>query len=296
MRHRILRLSATALVAVVAAGAWVVAGYRTIIELSSVDLSQSEASVFSPAGQDGVLDKLFEVIEPTHRFLVDLGAGDGQQGSCSRNLLVNHGWRGLLVEATPDAGTRLAHNYAGRPEVQTLLAGIYPGDIEILLERAHVPRDLDLLIVTLTGNDWYVWRAIEEFRPKVVQIQYNAAFVPPQTMVIEYHPLNYWDGSLYFGASIQSLYNLGQRKGYELVYADRSGTTLYFVDRPYFSRFGITDNRPVRLYVPRPGFPRITPDQVWRIMRPDGRPWDADSAELVRRNVRIPRAWVVGEL
>ena len=34
---------------------------------------------------------------------------------------------------------------------------------------------------------------------------------PTQTMVIEYHPYNYWDGSLYFGASIQSLYDLGRR-------------------------------------------------------------------------------------
>ncbi|MCG6920671.1 MAG: hypothetical protein LJF15_06265 [Acidobacteria bacterium] len=282
--------------AVVAAfGAWVVAGHR-ILNAPSVSLSQSERSVFSPGGQDGVLERVFEVVEPTHRYLVDLGAGDGVRGSFSRNLIANHGWRGVLVESDPELGAALRETYAGQGAVRTLQAGIYPGDIEIQLERADVPPDLDLLIVTLHANDWHVWRAIQEFRPKVVQIEYNAAFVPPQTMVIDYHPLNYWDGSLYFGASIQSLFALGQKKGYELVYADRSGTSLYFVDRRYYPRFGLADNDPATLFVPRAGFPLIKPSTLWRYVRPDGRPWEEAESELVRKDVRIRRTFVVGEL
>jgi len=278
-----------------AVGAWALAGYR-MLSVPDAKLAQSERSVFSPAGQDGVLERIFEIIEPRHRCLVDLGAGDGAAGSSSRNLIANHGWRGLLVEPSPDLATELAGRYADQDEIRTLEAGIYPGDIEIVLEEADVPPDLDLLIVGLQSNDWYVWRAIQEFRPKVVQIEYNAAFFPPQTMVIEYHPLNYWDGSIYFGASIQSLYELGRRKGYELVYADRSGTTLYFVDRRYFQRFGIVNNAPVKLFVPRKGFPLITAGTLWRFVKPDGRPWENEGAELVRENVRIPRTFVVGEL
>jgi hypothetical protein len=282
--------------AVVAAiGAWVIAN-RWILNIPSVNLSQSERSVFSPAGQDGVLEGVFDVVEPTHRYLVDLGAGDGIRDSFSRNLIANHGWRGLLVESDPAVGAALSGTYADQEAVQTLQAGIYPGDIEILLERAGVPPDLDLLIVTLHGNDWHVWRAIQEFRPKVVQIEYNAAFVPPQTMVIDYHPLNYWDGSLYFGASMQSLYALGQRKGYELVYADRSGTSLYFVDRKFFPRFGIGNNDPLLLYVPRNGLPLITAGRVWDFVDSDGRPLRKAGEDLVRRDVRIRRTFVVGEL
>lgn len=261
----------------------------------SVDLSASERSESSPGGQDGVLEEIFEVIEAEHDYLVDLGAGDGVAGSCSRNLIVEHGWKGLLIEPAAEAAEALARRYSEEPRVQTLHAGIYPGDIEILLEDARVPVDLDLLIVGLESNDWYVWRAIEDFRPKAVQIGYNAAFVPPQPMVIEYHPLNYWDGSLYFGASIQSLFELGEDKGYELVYADQGGTTLYFVDRPYLPRFGLSANDPTALYVPRPGFPQIRAGTLWRFVRPDGTPWDASASELVVEDVLIPRTFVVGE-
>lgn len=285
----------TVLAIVAAVATWAVAGYR-IMMVRSVDLAKAERSVFSPAGQDGILETIFQVIEPTHRFVVDLGAGDGIEGSSSRNLIVNHGWRGLLIEPATDAAAALAQNYASNGGVETIQAGIFPGDIEILLERAEVPRNLDLLIVALESNDWYVWRAIRDFRPKVVQIQYNAAFVPPQTMVIEYHPLNYWDGSIYFGASIQSLFNLGQSKGYELVYADRSGTTLYFVESRYFGRFDVADNRPVRLFVPRNGFPLITPSLVFSYMGPDGRPLRQEDAELVHRDLVVERYFVVGEL
>jgi len=285
-------------VIVLAALAAVAAGLmvgRRMLEVPAVDLARAERSVFSPAGQDGILEAVFRIIEPTHRYLVDLGAGDGVTGSSSRNLILNQGWRGLLVESESEAGATLGESFTGRPGVQTLQAGIFPGDIELILERAGVPRDLDLLVVGIASNDWYVWRAIRSFRPKVVQIEYNAAFVPPQTMVIEYHPYNYWDGSLYFGASIQSLYNLGQRKGYELVHADRSGTTLYFVDRPYFRRFALRDNRPRKLYVPRADFPLITPGDVHQLVHPDGRPRDRSATDLVRRGVRVERYFVVGE-
>jgi len=294
VRRGARRILTTALAGVTVA-IWLVAGWRIASVAPAADLAASERSVSSPGGQDGVLERICEIIEPTHRFLVDLGAGDGVEGSSSRNLIAQHGWRGLLVEPSPGPGALLEERYAGHDGVKILQAGVYPGDVEILMERARVPADLDLLIVGLEGNDWYVWRAIDEFRPKVVEIGYNAAFVPPQTMVIEYHPLNYWDGSLYFGASIQSLYALGQRKGYELVYADRGGTTLFFVEKRYFPRFGIPDNAPIRLYVPRQGFPLLNPTLVWDVVGYDGRPRDESMRTLVREDVRVERTWVVGE-
>jgi len=231
---------------------------------------------------------VFEVIPPTNRYLVDLGAGDGISGSCSRNLIANHGWRGLLVEPDPEAAAQLAGHYQGNASVRTLEAGIYPGDIEIQLARAGVPRDLDLLIVKLSSNDWYVWRAIVDFRPKVVQIEYNAAFLPPQTMVIEYHPLNYWDGTLYFGASIQSLYELGKSKGYELVAVNFRGVNLFFVDRQYYERFHIKDNSRQRLYRPYNYNAPLTPDRLSVVMTEDHHA-APPTEDIVPDEVRIER-------
>ena len=261
-----------------------------------VDLAKHERSVFSADGEDGVLERLFEIIEPESRYLVDLGAGDGIAGSSSRNLILNHGWRGLLVEAAAGRAQQLAETYESSEQTATLHALIDPGDIEILLEAHGVPRNPDLLIVGLKANDWYVWRGIRDFRPRVVQIQYNAVFTPPQTMVIEYHPLNFWDGAMYFGASIQSLYNLGQRKDYELVYANASGTNLFFVDADLYDRFGIRDNSPLLLYRPSRTLPQIPPTRVRDWMGPGGEPLPPQPPRLFVENVRIPRDYVFDDL
>ena len=62
--------------------------------------------------------------------------------------------------------------------------------------------------------------------------------------------MNYWDRTDYFGASIQSYYELGKRKGYELIYGSQNGLNLFFVDEKYFALFEIKDNSPARFYRP----------------------------------------------
>jgi hypothetical protein len=106
-------------------------------------------------------------------------------------------------------------------------------------------------VIDIDSNDYYVWRAIHDYRPKVVMIEANFFFPPPQLMVIDYHPMNYWDGSQYLGASPQSLYNLAKKKGYELVHHMSWGPNLFFVDAKYFDRFGIEDNSPAKMISPK---------------------------------------------
>lgn len=259
---------------------------------TGVDLRLAERSVFSPSGEDGVLEQIFEMLPPTHKFLVDLGAGDGINGSSSRNLIANHAWEGLLIETQPEKAAALADNCQSLRNATALQTLIDPGDIEIILERHGVPHDLDLLIIGLKANDWYVWRGIWDFRPQVVQIQYNAAFVPPQRMVIEYHPFNYWDGGVYFGASLQSLYNLGKRKGYELVYANQGGTNLFFVDRRLFARLGLQDNSPTTLYRRCQALPAVTPGLVRTLVGADNK---LPGTPLETPAVVVPRRYVLNE-
>ena len=67
-------------------------------------------------------------------------------------------------------------------------------------------------------------------------------------MVVDYHPMNYWDQIYYQSASIQSLVNLGKRKGCELLYQMTEGANLFFVLEEYFPAFGIEDNSPEKIY------------------------------------------------
>ena len=218
-----------------------------ILPPEEVRFEQYERSVSSEYGEDGVIEKIFEMIEPTTRFAVEFGAADGVFLSNTLNLIVNHGWSALLIEGLPRYAELLRKNYKHLPRVKTLEAWVYPGNIEILFEENGVPEDFDFLVIDIDSNDYYVWKVIENFRPKVVQIEINPYFPPPQLMVIDFHPMNFWDETDYAGASIVSMIRLGKKKGYEPIY-NTGGFNLFFVDREYYPRFGIKDNSPLALY------------------------------------------------
>ncbi len=221
-----------------------------------IDFEQQEEQIYSQGGEDGVIRKLFEIIEPSSRFAVEFGAADGMNGSNVRRLY-EQGWRGLQIEGDPAQYRRLIENTRGFPGVKNLHAWVWPGNIEYLLEAGGVPKDLDLLVIDIDSNDYWVWKVIHNYRPKVVQIEFNAAFAPPQRAVVRYHPMNYPDSTDFYGASIQSLYELGKQKGYELVYCTKNAVNLFFVDAVYYDRFGIEDNSPSTLYrLPTYGYKR----------------------------------------
>lgn len=148
-------------------------------KLEPIDLRTAEGQVFSQFGEDGVIEKIFEIIEPTHKYVVEFGAHDGITNSNARNLVLNHGWGGFLIEGGPARAKKLHVAYSDYPAVKTLEAWVYPGNIEILFEDYGVPKDLDLLVIDIDSNDYYIWNVIHQFRPKVVMIEANPHFPPP---------------------------------------------------------------------------------------------------------------------
>jgi hypothetical protein len=253
-----------------------------------VDLGAAAGSVFSQFGEDGIIQKIFEIIEPGPKYAVEFGAHDGITNSNMRNLVVNYGWSSFQIEGDPGRAKALAKNYADYPNVTTQQGWVWPGNIEILFEDAGVPKDLDVLVIDIDSNDYYVWRAIHDFRPKLVIIEANGQFPPPQLMVVDFHPMNYWDGTHYNGASLQSLYNLAKKKGYELVYYG-TGPNAFFVDAKYYERFGIEDNSPETMAAK-------IPPEFWKNVRVaagrDGVPWPPGKSILTWKNLVIEKKFL----
>jgi hypothetical protein len=122
-----------------------------------------------------------------------------------------------------------------------------------------------------------------------VVIEMNAFFPPPQLMVIDYHPMNYWDRTYYTGASIQSLYELGKKKGYELIYQLSRGPNVIFVDKQYFERFGIPNNSPAKIY--RTLDPKIMSRQRAHYGQ-NGVPWPTGKDVLTWKDLTIKKKFL----
>lgn len=276
---------------------------RAVEPVEPVDFQACERSVHSQEGEDGIIEKIFELIEPTTKFAVEFGASNGVTDSNVRNLILAKGFGALLMEGDEHLAGLAKQNYADNPRVKAIQAWVYPGNIELLLEENGVPHDLDLLSIDIDSNDFYVWRALHDFRPKVVVMEYNARFPPPQKVVVDFHPMNFWDGTDYVGASLQSMVDLGKKKGYELVYCESVGVNAFFVDKKYFSRFGIADNSASKLYrLPQYGneetgaAPNHRGLSPWDTMmcQNEKQEWEPCQRELVWDKIVIKKRWVYG--
>lgn len=57
------------------------------------------SNVTSQFGEDGIIQRIFEIIPPSHKYCVEFGAWDGKYFSNCYNLIVNKGWSGAFIEA-----------------------------------------------------------------------------------------------------------------------------------------------------------------------------------------------------
>lgn len=187
------------------------------------DLESSASSQYSQGGEDGVLLRIFERIGIRERFFVEFGACDGLDLSNTANLRLNHGWSGLLMEG----GDRADGVLVRREHVDA-------ENVEALFRKYAVPRDFDLLSIDIDGNDYWVWKAIESFSPRVVIMEYNVFFMPDTAKTMAYDSDHLWDEKyfrFYHGASLAALEKLGRQKGYVLAYTEPYCPNAIFVRR-----------------------------------------------------------------
>jgi hypothetical protein len=193
-------------------------------------LNKYEFQVFSQQGEDGIIEEIFNRIGVTNRFFVEFGVQNGTE--CNTAYLLFKGWKGLWIDGAEQNLTEIRASCKGIIDEKRLIAihsFITTGNIELLFRQAGVPVELDLLSIDIDGNDYYIWQAITNYHPRVLIIEYNSIFRPGVPFVIPYKEDNVWDGSSNFGASLQSLYELGLQKGYSLVACDFTGTNAFFV-------------------------------------------------------------------
>ena len=193
-------------------------------------LNRFEYQVYSESGEDGIIDEIFKRIGVTGRVAVEFGASDGMRNNST--LLLVKGWRAVwfehdaaLVGTIHDRFGRLVRD--GRLGVVCRL--VDAGNVEAVFAEASIPVEPDLLNISVDGNDYWIWKALTNWRPRLVVIEYNSVFPPDVRWVMAYNPQHRWQHSSYFGASLKSLELLGREKGYRLVGCNFTGVKAFFV-------------------------------------------------------------------
>lgn len=193
------------------------------------DLAPYEGRVLSQNGEDGVLVEILKRLGRRTGFFVEIGA-HSTEANCLF-LADALGFRGVFIDADERESALLGRKYASRGDVAAMCGRVTAENIDHMLETANVPRDFDVLSIDIDGNDYWLWEAIDDHLPAVVVIEYNAALPAAEPLVQTYDPGYVWRGGDRFGASLEAMRRLGERKGYRLVHADLTGVNLFFVHR-----------------------------------------------------------------
>lgn len=186
-------------------------------EKDDFNINFFERRFFSQYGEDGIIDFIFSIIGTTNKFFVEFGVGDGTECN-TRYLLEKKGWTGLMMDGGDDL----------KPHIKKEM--ITAENINDLFKKYNVPKHFDLLSIDIDLNTYWVWKAIEDYFPKVVVIEYNSSIPPTESRATKYDPLGMWDGTNYFGASLLALVKLGELKGYTLVGCESHGVNAFFIN------------------------------------------------------------------
>lgn len=193
------------------------------------NLLNFESREYSEHGEDGILREIFARIGVTNQCFVECAVGDGVTNN-TRALAEHHGWRGLWIEGHPGRARRAEELMRAWP-VLVRSAVATRENFVATLQEAQTPEEFDLLSLDIDGNDYWLWKSLTTYTPRVVVIEYNASYRPGQHWVMSYDPAHVWRGSRHFGASLDALVALGQEKQYALVACDSSGVNAFFVRR-----------------------------------------------------------------
>lgn len=178
-----------------------------------VNLMEYVNSVHSQHGQDGVLEKIYELIGTTNKYFVEFGSNGKRDGGGNTAYLRKFGFTGLLMDGY-EAPYGETHERDYPVEIEFITAE----NINRLFEKYSVPEEFDLLSIDIDGQDFHVWHKLaEKYKPRVIVIESNHNPYPHFDIVQRYDTSWVWDGTHKHGASIKALMNLGQKKGYDLV-------------------------------------------------------------------------------
>jgi hypothetical protein len=195
---------------------------------------------YSQSDEDGILLYLFALIGTTKKLAVEICAGDGIECNTA-NLILNHGWHGLLVDGNAAAVETGRSFYARSPHTY-----VYPPKfvhewitrdcVNRLVTDAGFAGDIDLLSLDIDGVDYWIWEALAAVQPRVVVVEYQDILGPDRAWTVPYtDDFDAWrypttDGMPNFcGAGLAAFVKLAKRKNYRLVGTNRYEYNAFFV-------------------------------------------------------------------
>lgn len=205
------------------------------------NIGDTEFKIYSQWGEDGIIQYLINKIPINNKVFIEFGV-ENYIESNTRFLLENDNWSGLVMDGSKKNIQQIKKDYLyWKYDLQAKDIFITKDNINNIIKEYidsnGYNKEIGLLSIDIDGNDYFVWDAIDAIDPVIVICEYNWIFGNRMRLSVPYDE-NFirsekHHSNLYFGASINALYHLGQSKGYEYIGCNKAGNNAFFIKQEY---------------------------------------------------------------
>ncbi|MEZ5490898.1 MAG: hypothetical protein R3F50_11330 [Gammaproteobacteria bacterium] len=204
-------------------------------------LSDYGFSVFSESDEDGILLRIFAIIGFRNKVAIDVGGGSGLGGSNTANLILHHGFDGLLIEGNNENAEYLRKIYGEKRQTRhypprVICEYVTTANINSLFTDNSIAGEVELLSIDIDSIDYWIWEAIDVISPRVVVVEIQCILpadvswtVPKDFCETVFETIDNRRYGIYNSASLRAFERLGKSKGYRLVATSKLGFNAFFL-------------------------------------------------------------------
>ena len=175
------------------------------------DFNIYKKNTFSQYGEDGIIEEIFKRLsDVSDKRCCEFGAWDGKFLSNTCNLITNHNYEAILIEADKNRFDELNINFPDKKIIKINKFVNFSGEnsLDNILENNSFNKDFDFLSIDIDGCDYWILESLSKFTPKVICIEFNQS-IPNKVEFIQEKNMKINQGS-----SAKSIIDLGLKKNY----------------------------------------------------------------------------------
>lgn len=188
-------------------------------------------NIRSQNGEDGVTKEILRRLRIDNGWFCEFGAWDGKYLS-NTYFLISKSWRGVYIEGEKSKYSELVKNVKGfKNKIYPICAYVTAkgkNSLDSLLSDTPLPYNFEILSIDIDGDDYFVWKGLKNYRPKLVIVEINSGYGPRVKKISTKNDK---------GTSFYPMVQLGAKKGYIPIY--HTGN-IFFVRKDYIKSVGLT--------------------------------------------------------
>lgn len=192
--------------------------FGSTAEIQKHSLLHYAKDIYSQRGEDGILERIFDILQIKSGFFIEFGAADGVWFSNCRHL-AEQGWDGMFIEADKKSFSKLVQNCRIYKRKCLAVNEFVTWDeqdtrgltIDKIIETYFPNKEIDFMSIDIDGGDYLILEKLQ-CKPKILCVEGGFSWHPlfkkrvPDAIALQC-----------LQQPLEEMIRIGKAKGYEPV-------------------------------------------------------------------------------